>query len=148
MQISIAPCSDLFLCSCTDGIPIVLLSYIFCVVTSLSFLQLSCSFCLFLLSFRCSYNLLLLDFFFSTSFFFLLFIGIDFTLLLGIGLSLSLSIGTSLSSLLPLSIELSLALSVKLSVALSVELLLEFLPSPGSVEFVPRLRFFLARFRT
>ena len=140
MQISIAPCSDLFLCSCSDGIPIVLLSYIFCVVTSLSFLKLSRSFCVFLLLHRCSYLLLLLDLFFFTSFFVFLFIGT--------GLSLSLSIGVSPSSSLPLSIELSFALSVELSVALSVELSLEFFLSPGSVGFVPRLRSFLARFRT
>ena len=140
MQISIAPCSDLFLCSCSDGIPIVLLSYIFFVVMSLSILNLSLSFCAFLLLHRCSYLLLLLDLFFFTSFFVFLFIGT--------GLSLSLSIGVSPSSSLPLSIELSFALSVELLAALSVELSLEFLPSPGSVEFVPRLRFFLARFRT
>ena len=160
MQISIAPCSDIFLCSCTNRIPIVLLSYIFCVVMSHSFLKLSRSFCFFLLLFCCSYLLLLLDFLFFTFFFFLLFIGIALTLSLVIGLSLLLSIRTSLSSFLLLSIELLFVLSIKLSfvflvkllLAISVKLLLEFLllsvPSTGLVEPVPRLSLFLARFRT
>ena len=149
MQILIAPCSDLFLCSYNNGIPIVLLSYVFCVVTSLSFLKLSSSFCFSLLLFRCSYLLLLLDFFFFTFFFFffffffLLFIGLDLSLSLSTGLSLLLSIGSSLSSLLPLSLALSLKLLLKRLLQFSLSV-----PSTGLVGLVPRLFFFLERFLT